>query len=314
MARRGAPNKKGLHFFSRPVNFYEDDKIFDLLERFGPLGVTIYDVILTIVYAQGYYAEMPKDKLARMAAHRIGSRWVKKEAAVQVIDYCAEIGLLHDVLLSRGIVTSVGIQQEYRHISVDLMRRRLYDDNYWLLDEEGEPLLNAPKKRFSSEEKAISSEENPIYSEEMHLRIEDNRKRTEKESEREKAPAPARSYFGRYGNVCMSMEEYAALVADFGSEKAVNYIGRLGAHIKNSGRSYPSHEATIRRWILQDEESEKKREDRRRKRQEGQAANRFHNFDPVGYDYDVIVKELNQGEQRGKTDGMEESKGRGKDK
>ena len=82
----------------------------------------------------------------------------------------------------------------------------------------------------------------------------------------------------------------------------------------STGRTFGSHEGTIRLWILQDEEKERKQEERRRKRQEGQAANRFHNFDPVGYDYDVIVKELNQGEQRGKTDGMEESKGRGKDK
>lgn len=304
MARRGAPNKKGLHFFSRPVDFYEDDKIFDILERFGPMGVTVYDAILTIVYAQGYYAEMPKDKLARMVVRKIGGRWIKKEAAVQVIDACADIGLLHDALLAHGIITSVRIQKEYRHVSVDLMRRRLYDDKYWLLDEEGEPVLKAAKNRFSSEEKAISSEENPITSEEMHLRIEENRK----EKERERESAPAHRYFGRYGNVCMSAEEYSSLAADFGKERADNYIGRLGAHMKNSGRTYPSHEATIRRWILQDEEKE-------RKRQKGASVkpNRFHNFDPVGYDYDAIVDELNQGGQGGKRDGREETGGNGKE-
>lgn len=312
MTERGAPVKKGLDYFPKMVNFYDDEKVFDLMEQFGPLGATVYDVILTIVYSQGYYAEMPKDKLARMIVRKIGSRWIKKEAAVQVIDACADIGLLHDVLLRQGIITSVGIQKRYYRVGVKLMRRRLYDERFWLLDETGEPLLNAPKNRFIAEEKGIPSAINRISSERMPIKGKETKRKENKESEREKAPA--RRAFGRYGNVQLSDAEYAALANDFGRQKAENYIGRLGAHMASTGRTFGSHEGTIRLWILQDEEKERKQEERRRKRQEGQAANRFHNFDPVGYDYDVIVKELNQGEQRGKTDGMEESKGRGKDK
>lgn len=45
---RGAPNKKGLTYFPKMIDFYEDDKIFDLLDRYGPLGVTVYDCILCI--------------------------------------------------------------------------------------------------------------------------------------------------------------------------------------------------------------------------------------------------------------------------
>lgn len=292
MAERGAPAKKGLDYFPKMVTFYEDDKIFDLLEQYGPVGVTVYDVILTIVYSQGYYAEISKEKLARMIVRRIGSRWVKKEVAVQVIDFCADIGLLHDALLSQSIITSVGIQKRYYHVGVKLKRRRLHNEKFWLLDEQGEPLLNAPKNGIIEEENAISSEENQIYSEKSPVKEREIKEKERKESEREKTPA--RSCFGRYKNVCMSMEEYSGLVADFGEGKAANYIDRLGVYMKSSGRAYENHEATIRRWILQDEARAQKQ-----KEKSAEKPNRFHNFDPVGYDYDAIVGELSQGRQEG---------------
>lgn len=287
MAERGAPVKKGLDYFPKMVTFYDDDKVFDLLEQYGPLGVTVYDVILTIVYSQGYYAQMHKDKLARMIVRKIGNRWIKKEAAVQVIDACADIGLLHDVLLSQGIITSVGIQKRYYRVGVKLMKRRLYDERFWLLDKEGEPLLSEPKSGFLSEENRISSERNGIASERKPIKEKEIKEKERKESEREQEPA--RRAFGRYGNIWLDEGEYAGLTADFGEEKVEDYIGRLGLHMQSTGRTYPSHEATIRRWIRQDDDSGQKRGEKASAR-----ANHFHNFDQVGYDYDAIVTEMNQ--------------------
>lgn len=297
MAERGAPNKKGLDYFPKMVNFYEDDKIFDLLEAFGPLGTTVYDVILTIVYAQGYYAEMPKDKLARMVVRKIGSRWIKKEAAVQVIDYCADIGLLHDALLSQGIITSVGIQKRYYRIGVKLMRRQLYNDKYWLLDKNGEPLLNAPKNGIIAEENQLSSAENPVSSEERPQKEKESKRKENKESGREKAP-PARSAYGHYGNVVLSEAEYEALAADFGEEAAGYYIERLGLQIQKigaeeAGRRYRSHEATIRSWIIEDERKEV-RKIQSQVKPIGKP-NRFHNYDQSGTDYEAVLKQTNGG-------------------
>ena len=166
---RGAPNKPGLTYFPKMLDFYEDDKIFDLLDKFGPLGVTIYDCILCIVYKNGYYAEIPLDKLSRMITKMIGNKWVKNQkAVVQVVHFCSEIGLLDDDLMTKNIITSVGIQRRYYEIAVKRMKRQLYSKEYWLLeDEENEkPLLNAPKNRITSEENKITSEENKITSEE----------------------------------------------------------------------------------------------------------------------------------------------------
>lgn len=175
---RGAPNKKGLDYFPKMVDFYEDDRIFDLLDRYGPLGVTVYDCILCIVYKHGYYAEIPLDKLSRMIVKMIGNKWVKnKKAVVQVVHFCSEIGLLDDDLMTKNIITSVGIQKRFYKIAVKLMKRQLYDDQYWLLDKEenGEPLINAPKNGITSEEQGIISEINPASSEEMQVKEKENK-------------------------------------------------------------------------------------------------------------------------------------------
>lgn len=176
---RGAPNKPGLSYFPKMLDFYEDDKIFDLLDRYGPLGVTVYDCILCIVYKHGYYAEIPLDKLSKMIIKMIGNKWVKSQkAVVQVVHFCSEIGLLDDDLMTKNIITSVGIQRRYYEIAVKRMKRQLYSDKYWLLDKEEirEPLLNTPKNQISSEENRINSEENRQNSEESAQKEKENKK------------------------------------------------------------------------------------------------------------------------------------------
>lgn len=170
---RGAPNKRGLDYFPKMLNFYDDDKIFDLMDEYGPMGVTIYDVILTIVYSQGYFAELSKDKLSRMVIRKIGNKWIKNQrVVVQVIDYCADLGLFDKALLAQNIITSEGIQRRYHKIAVKLMKRQLYSEKYWLLEKEEkeEPLLNSPQNRISSEENQIDSAVIPISSEESHIK------------------------------------------------------------------------------------------------------------------------------------------------
>lgn len=166
--RRGRPYEVGLEYFPKMVDFYDDDRIFDLLDAHGPLGVVVYDCILCIVYKNGYYAEIPLEKLSRMIIKMIGGKWIRnKDAVVQVILFCADIGLLNDDLLKRGVITSAGIQKRFYKIAVKLMRRRLYNDDYWLLEDDTQKaLLSAPKNGISSEENRIVSEENRIVSEE----------------------------------------------------------------------------------------------------------------------------------------------------
>lgn len=183
MASKGAPFKAPLHYFQKTVNFYEDDKIIDLLDEYGPLGVTIYDCILTIVYSNGYYAELSQDKLSRMVIRKIGNKWIKnRTVVVQVIHYCAELGLLcHDLML-QNVITSVGIQRRYYEVAVRQKKRQLYNLKYWLLDdlpkkEKEEPLLNSPLNPISSEENGINSELNDCSSEEKQQKRKENKEK-----------------------------------------------------------------------------------------------------------------------------------------
>lgn len=166
---RGAPKKPGLNYFPFDVDFFEDDRIFDLLDRYGPLGVNIYICILCIVYKDGYYSEIPLDKLSRMITKMIGNKWVKnKKAVAQVVHFCSEIGLIDDDLMTKNIITSVGIQRRYYEVAVIRMKRQLYSLKYWLLGSEKKagPLLNAPQNRINSEVNRINPEDIPLTSEE----------------------------------------------------------------------------------------------------------------------------------------------------
>lgn len=127
---------KGLHYFPKDVDYYDDFKIIDLLSAYGPVGQSIYDFILTQVYKEGYYLEMPIEKLALFAVRAVGSRWVTKELAINVITYCGDIGLFRVDLLEQGVITSAGIQRRYEEVK-GRSRCKFDKEKYWILEEDG---------------------------------------------------------------------------------------------------------------------------------------------------------------------------------
>ena len=154
----GRKPKTGLDYFPKDVDYYDDFNIMDLMNEYGPLGQTIYDVVLCMIYHEGYYLEVPKmEQLAVKIIKTIGNRWVKKKDFVlQVIHYCAEIGLFDQGLLNQNVITSVGVQRRYKEVTV---RNKVDRSKYWLIDENGQPLLNAPQNSISATEKDISATE-----------------------------------------------------------------------------------------------------------------------------------------------------------
>lgn len=70
------PIKPGLEYFSLDVDIFEDDKIFDLQNEYGPLGEVIYLRLLCLIYKNGYYYRFDSlDKLAGLLIKSIGNRW-----------------------------------------------------------------------------------------------------------------------------------------------------------------------------------------------------------------------------------------------
>lgn len=163
MGRRA---KTGLDYFPKDVNFYDDFKIMELLDEYGPNGIVIYEVTLCIIYENGYYIECPDmNRLVARIIRTIGNRWVrKKDFVLQVVRFCADIGLFDKALLDQNVITSVGIQRRYSEVTV---RNKVNKEKYWLLNKSGQPLLNAPQKLISATENKISATEKPINDVEM---------------------------------------------------------------------------------------------------------------------------------------------------
>ena len=160
------PIKEGLAYFPFDTDFFDDDKLFDIQNEFGPLGEVIYLRILCLIYKNGYYYEFSSmDKLCALLIKSIGNRWTRGKSSVeQVILRLAECNLLSSELVRSGVLTSVGVQKRYLKVTE---RRRINTEKYWLLsdlknEDRGEAWESAPKNEVSATETEVIVTETPI--------------------------------------------------------------------------------------------------------------------------------------------------------
>lgn len=246
----GRRPKKGLHYYPKDVDYYDDFKIMELMNQYGPIGQTIYDIILSIVYREGYYMEISPDKLAMMVMRIIGNRWVKhKDFVVQVVYYCADIGLLHKDLLRQNIITSAGIQRRYADVTA---RNKVNKEKYWLLDEMNQAMFSAPKNNIKSSENVISVTEMQINDTDIP-----QKKRKEKKSKGE-CGEPHTLAFGRFSNVILSANEYEELKNQF--ERAEDLINKVSEYLANSTKHYSNHYALLLKITREDKWPKRKHE------------------------------------------------------
>lgn len=166
------PARKGLAYFPKDVDFYQDEKIVDLGMKYGPLGLTVFDVLMTLVYREGYYLELPLSKVGQLIVRTVGESWFRKtgmsavDLSVEVILYCAEIGLINASLVRQNVITSVGIQKRYAAVT---RRNKVNLTNYWLLDNRkvDGALESAPEKIVSVTETPVSVAETTVSVAEM---------------------------------------------------------------------------------------------------------------------------------------------------
>lgn len=272
----GRKPKTGLIYFSKDVDYYDDFKIMDLMNEYGPLGQTIYDVILCMVYHEGYYLEVPSmEQLAVKIIKTIGNRWVKKKDFVlQVVHYCADIGLFDKTLLNQNVITSVGIQRCYDSVTV---RNKVNKTKYRLIDENGQPLLNAPKKAISATENAISATEMPINDADMQ----------QKKSKENK--------YIYYSNPELNEEflRYIDMRNHTGPKLLSGQIDALKEELDRTGKTEEERIAICKKafasgWKGFYPLSGRKRE----KAGTTGKGNAFHNFDQREVDYDNLQKQL----------------------
>lgn len=178
------PIKKGLSYFPLDVDIFEDDKLFFLQEKYGPLGETIYLRLLCLVYRNGYYYRFDSiDRLAKLVFRSVGNRWTKGLTTVtEVILFCAEINLFSSELMQQGVITSRSIQRRYLEARG---RNRSTIDEYNLLENADiqEGLVSAPQKGIIAAETPVIAAKTPVIAAEIHTKEKETKENERKGNE-----------------------------------------------------------------------------------------------------------------------------------
>ena len=146
------PNKEGLDYFPFDIDLFQDIRIRKLIKYQSGKAITVYALLLCIIYKDGYYVRWDKE-LPFIISEQTG---FEEAYVLEVINSCLKLGLFNEELYtSDGILTSKGIQERYKKIC-DLCRRKSEISEF--------SLISSEETGFSSEETGFSSEEMPINS------------------------------------------------------------------------------------------------------------------------------------------------------
>ena len=140
--------KSGLEYFPLDIDFFQDIRIRKLIKRKGGKAVTVYTLLLCLIYKNGYYMQWDEE------LPFIGSEMSGYEEAyvAEVIDTCLSLGLFDKTLYeTEQVLTSKGIQERYCNIQ-RLNKRMSRIDEYCLLE--------LPKEK--STRKAKSKQGKPV--------------------------------------------------------------------------------------------------------------------------------------------------------
>ena len=139
-----------MDYFPFDIDTFQDIKIRKLIKYQSGKAVTVYALLLCLIYKSGYYMRWDEE-LPFIISEQTGF----EEAYIQeVIKSCMVLGLFSkDLFDKERVLTSIGIQFRYREICKQIKRKCDFSE-YSLI---------------SSEENGISSEEMPVSSEEMPI-------------------------------------------------------------------------------------------------------------------------------------------------
>ena len=114
------------------VDFFSDLKIRKLIKYQGGKAVTVYALLLCIIYKQGYYMRWDKE-LPFIISEQTGYEEVYIQ---EVIKSCLVIGLFSNELFEKEkIITSKGIQERYQYIC-NLSKRKCVISEFILISSE----------------------------------------------------------------------------------------------------------------------------------------------------------------------------------
>lgn len=277
----GRPIKTGLSYFPKDVDFYNDYKIMDLLEKYGPVGVTVYEVLLTEIYKNGYYLAEPIDRISTKIVRIIGAKWVQKRLVSQVILDCGELGLFETTFLQHGVITSVGIQ---RRFAIVTSRNKVNKEKYWLIDDSGQPLLSAPLDGISATEKPISATETHKNDAEIPQKESKENKRKENKISRESQHVPDPALNAALNGYIEFREQAGKPMTERGIRLLLDELEKLSSNPQEQAAILD--QSTKNGWIGVYELSAKSKTPGKTAAGKG---NKFCNFEQRDTDYDAMV-------------------------
>lgn len=153
--------KSGLEYFPMDIDFFQDIKVRKLIKRQGGKAVTVYALLLCLIYKNGYYMQWD-DELPFIGSELSGF----DEAYVsEVIKTCLTLGLFDKNLFdNEQVLTSKGIQVRYCNIQ-RLNKRMSRIDKYSLLDEPRQkttPTTKAKPKATKAAQPAAPKPQPPV--------------------------------------------------------------------------------------------------------------------------------------------------------
>lgn len=178
------PRKQGLDYFPFDVTTFNDIKVRKLIKYQGGKAVTVYALLLCLIYKSGYYIQWDEE-LPFVISELTGF----EEAYIrEVINVCLTLGLFsNDIYRTSGVLTSRGIQIRFKDVSEKCRRTGIVDE-YSLISSE-DTAVSSEETPISSEETSVSSAKTPVSSEFSTQRKENKRKENKKKSIKEKTAA-----------------------------------------------------------------------------------------------------------------------------
>ena len=106
--------KQGLGYFPFDIDFFQDLRIRKLIKYQGGKAITVYALLLCLIYKDGYYIRWDEE-LPFIISEQTGY----DEAYIrEVIQCCLNIGLFaKELYKAEGVLTSKGIQVRYMNIN-----------------------------------------------------------------------------------------------------------------------------------------------------------------------------------------------------
>ena len=256
-----------LEFWQFDVGLFDDGKIIDLNEQYGPLGEAVYFRILCYISkSNGYYAEL-NDALILYIYRSIGSKWIRNRRIIsEVISYCGVCGLFDVNLLSQSIITSCGIQRRWLYAKTKSRAQGYSTAKFWLLEDEPEPELsnhtenydNCNNKADNCNNKADNCNKNTDIKERQDNSTEINTTQEEEEDGESSSPNDTdenipQTWGGKLGQgvLVLSDRQAGELFDMMPLDVFERYCVKLSSWIRQN-RPVKNHYELIKKWYYED--------------------------------------------------------------